>query len=324
MKVLEFLKLFVFPTKMVRFRNMSALISLLIFVLSTYLLSLPLGKALADGVRAEKKAYNFQAVHEAAEHLDEAGKEILDEIINLECAIGEDGLLACVNLETNFKEYEIVYEKDGIKKHIHVFFDFYDQEKEEEPAIDLEKEFSIENEKYEYVENEEHYFIVFTKKYLYFQAHQLEMGDKEKDMEITHNEERLVLFRDDGLDYAKFMPGFSLKLEDGDEFGDYVIDMYLGGLSEYYRPMSFIITFLVSIVFLLLMVLLFWLFFRKTGRLQRFKEYFNTAAIASIIPLLLTFGLAWIFPIILNYYIFIFSLFYLFALFRINNMPKEE
>ena len=180
MEELEFLKSFVFPTKMVRFRNMSALISLLIFVLSTYLLSLPLGKALADGVRAEKKAYNFQAVHEAAEYLDEAGKEILDEIINLECAIGEDGLLACVNLETNFKEYEIVYEKDGIKKHIHVFFDFYDQEKEEEPAIDLEKEFSIENEKYEYVENEEHYFIVFTKKYLYFQAHQLEMGDKEK------------------------------------------------------------------------------------------------------------------------------------------------
>lgn len=323
MKVLEFLKSFVFPTKMVRFRNMSALISLLIFVLSTYLLSLPLGKALADGVRAEKKAYNFQAVHEAAEYLDEAGKEILDEIINLECAIGEDGLLACVNLETNFKEYEIVYEKDGIKKHIHVFFDFYDQEKEEEPAIDLEKEFSIENEKYEYVENEEHYFIVFTKNYLYFQAHQLEMGDKEKDMEITHNEERLVLFKG-GLDYANFMPGFSLKLEDGDEFGDYVIDMYLGGLSEYYRSMSFIQTFLVSIVFPLLMVLLFWLFFRKTGRLQRFKEYFNTAAIASIIPLLLTFGLAWIFPIILNYYIFIFSLFYLFALFRINNMPKEE
>ena len=323
MKVLEFLKSFVFPTKMVRFRNMSALISLLIFVLSTYLLSLPLGKALADGVRAEKKAYNFQAVHEAAEHLDEAGKEILDEIINLECAIGEDGLLACGNLETNFKEYEIVYEKDGIKKHIHVFFDFYDQEKEEEPAIDLEKEFSIENEKYEYVENEEHYFIVFTKNYLYFQAHQLEMGDKEKDMEITHNEERLVLFKG-GLDYANFMPGFSLKLEDGDEFGDYVIDMYLGGLSEYYRSMSFIQTFLVSIVFPLLMVLLFWLFFRKTGRLQRFKEYFNTAAIASIIPLLLTFGLAWIFPIILNYYIFIFSLFYLFALFRINNMPKEE
>lgn len=323
MKVLEFLKSFVFPTKMVRFRNMSALISLLIFVLSTYLLSLPLGKALADGVRAEKKAYNFQAVHEAAEYLDEAGKEILDEIINLECAIGEDGLLACGNLETNFKEYEIVYEKEGIKKHIHVFFDFYDQEKEEEPAIDLEKEFSIENEKYEYVENEEHYFIVFTKKYLYFQAHQLEMGDKEKDMEITHNEERLVLFKG-GLDYANFMPGFSLKLEDGDEFGDYVIDMYLGGLSEYYRSMSFIQTFLVSIVFPLLMVLLFWLFFRKTGRLQRFKEYFNTAAIASIIPLLLTFGLAWIFPIILNYYIFIFSLFYLFALFRINNMPKEE
>lgn len=323
MKVLEFLKLFVFPTKMVRFRNMSALISLLIFVLSTYLLSLPLGKALADGVRAEKKAYNFQAVHEAAEYLDEAGKEILDEIINLECAIGEDGLLACVNLETNFKEYEIVYEKDGIKKHIHVFFDFYDQEKEEEPAIDLEKEFSIENEKYEYVENEEHYFIVFTKNYLYFQAHQLEMGDKEKDMEITHNEERLVLFIGD-LDYANFMPGFSLKLEDGDEFGDYVIDMYLEGLSKYYRSVSFNLTFLVFIVFYLLMVLLFWLFFRKTGRLQRFKEYFNTAAIASIIPLLLTFGLAWIFPIILNYYIFIFSLFYLFALFRINNMPKEE
>ncbi len=167
MEVLEFLKSFVFPTKMVRFRNMSALISLLIFVLSIYRLSL-----LLSGVRAEKKAYNFQAVHEAAEYLDEAGKEILDEIINLECAIGEDGLLACVNLETNFKEYEIVYEKDGIKKHIHVFFDFYDQEKEEEPAIDLEKEFSIENEKYEYVENEEHYLICGKRRALFHRLYE--------------------------------------------------------------------------------------------------------------------------------------------------------
>ncbi|HEY8395650.1 MAG TPA: hypothetical protein VIK96_02625 [Bacilli bacterium] len=324
MKILEFLKSFVLPTKMARFRSISALISLLIFVLSTYLLSIPFGKALADAVIAQKDTYNFLALQEADAYMDDADKAVLQSIVGLGCAVNKDGLLECENLASpGNREFQIDYEKDGIKKYIHIFFDFYDAEKEETPAYDLQTAFSIENEKYKYVENEEHYFVVFTRNYLYYQAHQLEMGNKDKGMEITHNQEKLTPFRL-GLDYVNFMPDFNLKLANPNTFGDYVTDQYLLGFSVYYRSTAFIQTVLITLIFPLIMVLLFWLFFRKTGRLKRFKEYYNIAAISSIVPLLLSFGIAWIFPVILNWYIFIFSLFYLFTLFRINNMQTED
>lgn len=322
MKVLDFLKSFIFPTKMFRFRNMSVLISLLIFVLSTYLLSLPFGKALADSVMAQKETYNFRALTEIVDNLDDENRAVLEEIRNLECEADEKGQLACAS-QPEEKDYEVVYVKNGVTKHVHIFFDFYDPDKDEKPRINVEKDFSIENDAYKYVENEEHYFLVFTRKILHFQAHQLEMGNKDKNMEITHGEEKLAHFRIE-LDYANFFPDFSLKLANPYDLGGYVAEEVLGGLAVYYRSMSFLQTILVTLLFPLLMVLMFWLFFRKTGRLTRFKEYFNISAISSIIPLLLVFAVAWFLPVVINYYIFAFSLFYLFCLFKINNMRTEE
>jgi len=323
MNILQFLKSFIFPTKMARFRTMSALISLLIFVGATYLLSVPFGKALSDSAFAQRETYNFQALHEIDEYVtDEEGIATLQEIRDLECAVNDEGVLVCENLDDVSKEFTVVYTKEGIKKNIHIFFDLYDEEKEEEPKWDLQKDFSIETDEYKYVENEEHYFLVFTRKLIYFQAHQLEMGNQEKDMEITHNEEKLTLFGFN-LDYFNFFPDFSLKLDNPNKIGDYVTDKLLAGFSTYVRSTAFFQTLLITLIFPLIMVLLFWLFFRRTGQLKRFKEYFNIAAISSIVPLLLVFGIAWVFPVVLNWYIFIFSIFYLFSLFKINNMPSE-
>lgn len=324
MNILQFLKSFIFPTKMARFRTMSALISLLIFVGATYLLSVPFGKALSDSAFTQRETYNFQALHEIDEYVtDEEGIATLQEIRDLECAVNDEGVLVCENLDDVSKEFTVVYTKEGIKKNIHIFFDLYDEEKEEEPKWDLQKDFSIETDEYKYVENEEHYFLVFTRKLIYFQAHQLEMGNQEKDMEITHNEEKLTLFGFN-LDYFNFFPDFSLKLDNPNKIGDYVTDKLLAGFSTYVRSTAFFQTLLITLIFPLIMVLLFWLFFRRTGQLKRFKEYFNIAAISSIVPLLLVFGIAWVFPVVLNWYIFIFSIFYLFSLFKINNMPSEN
>jgi hypothetical protein len=309
MKVVEFLKSLVMPTKMARYRNMSALIGL------------PFGNALADSAMNYKENYNFLALQEIDEYADEDNKAILKDITDLGCVVNDKGILECETLTDKVnREFKIVYEKDGIKKHINIFFDFYDEEKEEEPAYNLKEQFS--NENYEYVENEEQYFLVFTRKFIYYQAHQLEMGNKDEGMEITHNDEKLQLVGLN-LDYAGFIPELNLKLEDPNTFGDYIMDKMLVGFSAYARSTAFFQTLIITIVFPLLMVLLFWLFFKRNGRLKRFKEYFNIAAISSILPLLLAFAIAWYLPIVLNWYIFIFSIFYLFALFKINNAQTE-
>ncbi|MDD4000850.1 MAG: hypothetical protein PHX62_08195 [Bacilli bacterium] len=324
MKIVEFFKSLVLPTKMARYRNMSVLISLLIFVTATYLLSIPFGSALEKSAYALKENYNFLAFQEVDDYADSDNKAILQEIVDLECAVNDKGLLECTGLSGKVnREYNIEYEKEGIKKKLNIFFDFYDSEKEEEPAYDLKTAFSIENDKYKYVENEEQYFLVFTNSLIYYQSHQLEMGNEEKDMVKTHNEETLVLFGVP-LDYQTYYPDFNLKLEDANTFGDYVIEKILVGFSTYYRSTAFIQTFMVSFIFPLLMVLIFWLFFKRNGQLKRFKEYFNIAAISSIIPLIIVFAIAWLYPIVLNWYIFVFSLFYLFVLFKINNTPTEH
>ena len=124
MNILQFLKSFIFPTKMARFRTMSALISLLIFVGATYLLSVPFGKALSDSAFTQRETYNFQALHEIDEYVtDEEGIATLQEIRDLECAVNDEGVLVCENLDDVSKEFTVVYTKEGIKKNIHIFFD---------------------------------------------------------------------------------------------------------------------------------------------------------------------------------------------------------
>ena len=58
---------------------------------------------------------------------------------------------------------------------------------------------------------------------------------------------------------------------------------------------------------------------RKTAVLQ---EYYNIAAIASLVPLLIVFVIAWFLPVVINWYTFAFGLYYLFILYRVNNAGK--
>lgn len=71
----------------------------------------------------------------------------------------------------------------------------------------------------------------------------------------------------------------------------------------------------------LIFIFMFWLVFKRTGRLKYFKEYYNIAAISSIAPLLLTFVAAWFLPDVIEWYIFIFAVYYIYVLYRINNAP---
>ncbi|HOH18218.1 MAG TPA: hypothetical protein PK087_02715, partial [Bacilli bacterium] len=82
-------------------------------------------------------------------------------------------------------------------------------------------------------------------------------------------------------------------------------------------------TLLICVLFPFLMILIFWLFFRRNGRLTQFREYFNIAALSSVVPFLITFAVSCFFQPILNAYIFIFSIYYLFILYRINNIQTD-
>ena len=81
--------------------------------------------------------------------------------------------------------------------------------------------------------------------------------------------------------------------------------------------------FVYIIVFTLVITLLFSLLFKKNGRLKTIKEYYNIASLANIVPAIIAFILMWINPVIVgSAYLFIFTVYYLFVLYRINNSPE--
>ncbi len=102
-------------------------------------------------------------------------------------------------------------------------------------------------------------------------------------------------------------------------FANNIIDLYL----QYSTIQYTLQAVLIIIIYPLLIVVILWLFFRKRGNLRTFKEYYNIAAISSIIPTLISFIVLWFFPTLLTIYGLILSVFYIFILYRINLTPQE-
>ena len=81
---------------------------------------------------------------------------------------------------------------------------------------------------------------------------------------------------------------------------------------------------IVVLLYTLIIVLIFWLFFRRRGALKKFKEYYNIAGLASIIPTIITFIVLWFIPDAITLYGVGFSLYYVFVLYRISKLNPVE
>ncbi|MGD9604589.1 MAG: hypothetical protein AB7V00_00355 [Bacilli bacterium] len=321
-KIVNFLKLFVLPKSMAKVRLMSVLISLFIFVLSAYLLAIPYGFQAAKSTALYRDDYNFLALQEIP---DEATiNQIFVEINDLECFASPEFKLSCTGLDAGevvTKEISFITNGEDyatpVTKKIHFIVE---NNGEEDSSFDPLTDFDLEH--YPYEDNVEHYFVLLTNYYMYYQAHQRGLGELEKKHnDISLTEISTTLF------YEGYIPTFKLSSSspetDGYLMGTYIIDQIIVGLAAYARSTAFMNTILICILFPLLMILIFWLFFKRNGRLTQFREYFNIAALGSVVPLVITFGVSWIFPQILNAYIFLFSIYYLFILYRINNSPTD-
>ena len=76
------------------------------------------------------------------------------------------------------------------------------------------------------------------------------------------------------------------------------------------------------LIFPAIFVLLLCWSMKKRGVMKTYKEYYNVASIASILPMLITFILAWFIPKVAPIYGALFCVFVLFAFIRINSTPE--
>ena len=72
----------------------------------------------------------------------------------------------------------------------------------------------------------------------------------------------------------------------------------------------------------MIIVLMVFILFRKSGRLQSLKEYFNIAAISTVIPVLITFIVSWFYVEAYSFYVFVFATYYLLMVLKINTVKE--
>lgn len=167
------------------------------------------------------------------------------------------------------------------------------------------------------IKDDDYYFITIASSFVSYQANPKGI----EDLEITRGDKTLQTatvmvpysnageFTFDGLKVENFSEYLLGKLEIGYQI--------LAASSIKFQM------FIYCIVFTLIVTLLFSLLFKKNGRLKTFKEYYNIASLANIIPSIIAFIMMWINPVLVgSSYLFIFSVYYLFVLYRINNSPE--
>jgi len=312
------------PGYFLKFRSMNVIIAVCVFVIFSFLLGMPIGQKKINSVREIYEKYNYEVLREIPDREDI--NEVVSSLGSLECRV-EDGVeLSCENLETEdgYALYvdRIEFEAGGIKKRITFvvdLFDIHDVYLELPGAVinyDPKKEFTLQN--FPYEENVENYLVVFWSDALYFQAHPFGTDA----LNVTHNGTRLrtetmkIFFKNN-------IPDFSIEEDlDGSEFGEFLLEQFVIGNANTLKLRAYTLSFLVGVFFTLIIVLVIWIFFGKTGKLRTVKEYYNIASIASIPVFIVFFILLWFLPQAIGAFIFIFALVYLLIIYSINTSKE--
>ncbi len=107
------------------------------------------------------------------------------------------------------------------------------------------------------------------------------------------------------------------------EFGNALCDSLFKALKETEKSSYLLNAVVYAIIFpALYCLLLFWCM-RKRGTMKTYKEYYNVAGIASILPTLITFVCGWFIPNSLLIYGIGFSIMTLLAFYKINLTPDQ-
>ena len=310
-----FIKSLVSPLHMVKYRYMSIFVAIIIFLIGNYLLMFPQRPAIAENVLRFKDDYVLLTLSEIPD--DEVINQTIKDLVDLECRFDNKlKKLVCNELaEDQTFESLITYQKNGITKNIHFIIDYY----KSVPNYNLTEGFLLED--YPYVDNTEDYFIVLTTMAFYYQAYPKGIDEEE----VTHNGNDIKAMQM-YFSYPDLNNEFSLQVDqplaNGYELGSYLVDKILIGLAAREQSITQLFMFIVTIIFPLLIVLIFWMFFKRNSRLKSFKEYYNIAAITSIVPFIVAFTVSWFYPNILNWFMILFSFYYLYSLYKINNSPE--
>jgi len=321
MKIWGLLKSFVVPVHMIKYKSMSLAIAISIFVISSFLLGLPVSRNRIINETDIRENYNYDVLKQIPDTPSINNK--ITALIAYKLAVVDGRELKSEIIgDVGIRMEKIEFEADNVRKVLYIVVDLFDIEAvytdKEEVNFNPVTEFTVEEGKYPPAENTERYLLMLSSDALYFQAHP--WGTNE--LEISHHGRTLKTVSKKVF-YQNNIPDFAFHIdnseEEGYKIGEYVLEQLIIGNVNTIKLKSFSMAFLIGVFFTLITVLILWIFFRRSGHMKRFVEYYNIAAICSLPATIVFFILLWFFPQLINIYIYIFSLFYLLNLAAINN-----
>lgn len=293
---MDILLSFFVPSKMRRFRNMSGVIAVVIFVLATYLFIIPIKYKFSKPDKViTTNAYLSKNFTDAESNFDYTEIKANNYVISNE-KLGAD--------VTDKKVYAIdaVLDNNNYK-----FYFVFDLAKENyEFTEDLYSLYEVEKDKSSCL-------ILFTTSFYELQTIE---ADKDDETKLVSSTVQGATYKECEIDFASYNNANELL----DGVGYALAKLYGNMYVTYFTFTSALMIFLLPLGLILIM----WLLFRKNGSLKRFKEYYNVAAIASIVPTLIAFGVSWFWPQVVNFYVTVFMIYFLFVIMRINAIPIEE
>ena len=179
------------------------------------------------------------------------------------------------------------------------------------------EKFTYSEELFPDIYSKEYYLILINFNCFIFQAHPFGVND----LKIEENEHLIS----EASNYSYFTScNFNSETFTSTELAkDSIIAIVKAGYIARYNSLFTLFAFVYSVIFPLFFAFIFWLFFRKTGRLKTIREYINIAALSSIPVVLITFIVLFFYPDGLgNIYPMAFALYYLVVLYRINSSPE--
>lgn len=286
MFLINFIKSLFIPKRMAKYANMILLIAIAIFFIASYVLAYPA---------------SYHASHNRYELVDEQNAYYLQIFeglssndINTLKNTGfkvEKGQATVPESVHQGEPYIFNFERN----HVYIVFDLYKiLDSDAKPQYNINERFT----KMDKVEGDDYYLLVFYEDRLYYR-------NPKSGFELQYNNKI-------DFDFA--------SMEDGSLISYRIMDLFIPNI----KAENTFKTFISTVVYTFVIVLMLWLFFHFSGSTYTLKEFYNIGAIASIVPLVIIFILAWIFPKVdfITYYSSVFGIYYLVMMLLINNKTK--
>jgi len=359
--IAEFLKSLISPAKMKKYRSMSILIAIGIFVLSFYILIAPFYLTIKNrkDEYIEKNVLFVSGLYE----LESNDNEQFTNLKQGNYLIKDNKLTTTRDENSPYDHYTFSYTNKNEKEIVvHFIFDPYDTRIN---RIDYLKEEYLEIYEGTDAKANEIAFLTYIEEQknpeLNYEEYFEELNglSSEKLTERINNvtlfdlfnietskdyDSYLIIFNSSSFDYQvplynqkgekiesrytfgnfQYFDDFKFNVQEYHNISDLSKEM-TGNIIEYQMMRDKQQYSLNAILFVLLyptlIIFILWLMFRKNSVLKTFKEYYNIAAISSIIPTLITFVISWVFTEALSFYGMLLAIYYVFILYRVNTIP---